>query len=114
MREMARELTSRFREDVRGASQVAIEETGSALELRLAGGTARRIGAIRYRWTTEGLVREVTPLGDRAAERMRYAQPLAAVAFARKGSSVTARFRFAATRGFGFTLNTTATPRSEP
>lgn len=115
-RELARELSSRFREDVRGARSATIANEGRGVNLETTGG--RRGGSrVRYAWSGAGLVREVRGAAGQVVERMVYAEPLRAVRFRRDGSAVAATLEFAAPKvGMGKPLRveTRAAPRVEP
>lgn len=90
MREVGREISSHFREDVRQAGQVAVDTGGRGLRLALprpGGGTDR----VLYQSGAEGLIREVLPGGSgRAAERAVYGTPLRSVRFRQSGPRVAA------------------------
>jgi hypothetical protein len=119
MQEMARQITTHFREDVRQATTAEVGDGGRLLRLSLPRVT--RAGApdvVVYRYSALGLQREVRPgAGSHGAERALYPAPLVAARFAREGRVLRADLELRETfrsRVMRLDLSCTATPRSGP
>lgn len=111
MREQARRLAGRLREDVRRARTVRLAGDGSGMRLELprpGGGTDH----VSYRFESGTLVRD---LRGRVPERDVYAAPLVGARFTRSGAGVRAQFFFDQTlygRRLALSADCVAVPRS--
>lgn len=114
MREQARRVTSRLREDVRQAATLQVASDGAALRLALRrpGGV---VDQVSYAFSGGVLVRDLHPGAGRAAEQDVYAAPLTRARFSRSGPGVRAQFFFDQQlygRHLGFSADCVAVPRS--
>ena len=105
MTALAREIGSRFREDVRGAASARVGAGGRELRLARGGSPA---GEVLYRLTPAGLSRAS------GGERSLYSSPLRAARFGKSGERVTARLELRGTvrgRELRYDLDLSAVPR---
>jgi hypothetical protein len=115
MREQARQITSRIREDVRQAASLQLASDGSGVRLTLQRPNGAR-DQISYEHSAQGLVRDVRP-GDsgRTAEHDVWSTPLTGVTFSHSGPAVRAQLFFDQQingRRAAFSTDCTAIPRS--